>query len=89
MPIESETKNDQDSDDAERHSHKRAKFSCRLLRLDGSRQPHLHRKFQMPTPRCNEEASTPAIKKARYHGFCMSSATFAYVDRPCVSQRSV
>src|SRR5258708_37240209 len=41
MPIEAETKNDQDPDDAERNSHKRAKSSCRLLRLDGGRQPPL------------------------------------------------
>src|SRR5260370_3322900 len=41
MPIESETKNDQDTDDAERTSHERAKPSCRLLRLDGGRTPPL------------------------------------------------
>src|SRR5260370_11644023 len=41
MPIEPETKNDQDTDDAERNSHERAKSSCRLLRLDGGRQPPL------------------------------------------------
>src|SRR3984893_3897487 len=41
MPIEPETKNDQDSDYAERNSYKRAKSSRRLLRLDGGRQPPL------------------------------------------------
>src|SRR5260370_7697531 len=41
MPIEPETKNDQDTDDAERNSHERAKSSGRLLRLDGGRQPPL------------------------------------------------
>src|SRR5215469_6805587 len=51
--------------------------------------PHLQRKFQMPTPRWNDDASTPIKKNARYHGFAMSCATVAYVDVPCVSQRSV
>src|SRR5258708_5157375 len=41
MPIKSETNNNQDSDDAERNSYKSAKSSCRLLRLDGGRQPPL------------------------------------------------
>src|SRR6266850_3958502 len=41
MPIESETKNDQDPDDTERNSNKCAKAPRRLLRLDGSRQPPL------------------------------------------------
>src|SRR6266851_955276 len=41
MPIESETNNNKDSDDAERNSYKSAKSSCRLLRLDGGRQPPL------------------------------------------------
>src|SRR2546429_9902944 len=41
MPIESETKNDQDSDYAERNANKRAKSPGRLLRLDGGRQPPL------------------------------------------------
>src|SRR5882762_8153664 len=41
MPIESETKNDQNSDYAERDSYKRAKSSRRLLRLDSGRQPPL------------------------------------------------
>src|SRR5258708_35465070 len=41
MPIESETKNDQDSDYTESNSYKRAKSSRHLLRLDGGRQPPL------------------------------------------------
>jgi hypothetical protein len=41
MPIEPETKNDQDSDYTERKANKRAKSPRRLLRLDGGRQPPL------------------------------------------------
>src|SRR5713226_10694873 len=41
MPIVSETNNNQDPDDAERHSHQRAKAPCCLLRLDGRSQTPL------------------------------------------------
>src|SRR5258708_13239391 len=41
MPIESETNDNQNPDAAERNSHERANSSCRLLRLDGGRQPPL------------------------------------------------
>src|SRR2546430_16455795 len=61
--------------------------ACCALTVAAS--PHLHKKFQIPAPRWNEDASTPTTKKTRYHGFRMSAATFAYVDRPCVSHRSV
>src|ERR1700731_4852410 len=41
MPIEPETNDNQNSDYAERHSHKRAKSSCSLLPLDRGPQPPL------------------------------------------------
>src|SRR5260370_27935212 len=41
MPIESETKNNQDPNDAECHSNQRAEAPRRLLRLDGRREPPL------------------------------------------------
>src|SRR5216683_6417460 len=41
MPVESETNNNQNADDAKRHSNKRAKASRRLLRLHSGRQPPL------------------------------------------------
>src|SRR6267378_717794 len=44
MPIEPETNNNQNSNDAERNSHKRAKSSRGLLRLDGGCEPPLAQK---------------------------------------------
>src|SRR5713101_2923919 len=41
MPVESETNNNQNADDAKRHSNKRAKAARRLLRLHSGRQPPL------------------------------------------------
>ena len=39
--------------------------------------PHLQRKFQMPTPRWNEDAITPTTKNARYQGLARSLTTVA------------
>ena len=63
MPVEAETENDQDADDAEDHADDTPSWPAARCARAVAASPHLHKKFQMPTPKWKDEASTPINEK--------------------------
>ena len=89
MPVQAETENDQDADDAEDHADEYSELTGGALRADGSRKSPLAEKFQIPTPKMEGGRKYADDEKRQIQRIRRSVATVSYVERPWVSQRSV